>query len=66
MREISYTDAALEAIQEEFRHDEKTVHMSTDLPIQLRKEFGKERIKVTPISESAFVGAAIGLAGCGF
>jgi pyruvate dehydrogenase E1 component beta subunit len=66
MREISYIEATLEALQEEFRRDEKTVHMGTDPLLHLRKEFGEERIRVTPISESAFVGAAIGLAGSGF
>jgi pyruvate/2-oxoglutarate/acetoin dehydrogenase E1 component len=40
--------------------------MSTDIPIPLRQEFGKARVRGTPISESAFVGAAIGLAGSGF
>jgi len=66
MREITYAQAMLEALQEEFRRDEKTVHMSTDIPIPLRQEFGKARVRGTPISESAFVGAAIGLAGSGF
>jgi pyruvate/2-oxoglutarate/acetoin dehydrogenase E1 component len=32
----------------------------------LLEEFGEERVRSTPISESAFVGAAIGLAGSGF
>jgi pyruvate/2-oxoglutarate/acetoin dehydrogenase E1 component len=66
MREITYAQAALEALQEEFRRDEKTVHMSTDLPMALRQEFGEARIRVTPLSESAFVGAGIGLAGSGY
>ncbi|MFH1626098.1 MAG: transketolase C-terminal domain-containing protein, partial [Pseudomonadota bacterium] len=66
MRKISYAQAIMEAIQEEFRRDEKTVHMSTDTPFPLLEEFGKDRIKSTPISESAFVGASIGLAGSGF
>ena len=66
MRAITYREATLEALQEEFRKDEKTVHMSTDIPVELRQEFGKERVRATPISESAFVGAAIGLAGSGF
>ena len=66
MREITYDQAALEAIQEEFRRNPKTVHMSTDLPPDLRKEFGRDRIRVTPIAENNFVGASIGLAGSGF
>jgi pyruvate/2-oxoglutarate/acetoin dehydrogenase E1 component len=66
MREITYEQAANEAIHEEFRRNPKTVHLSTDLPPELRKEFGRDRIRVTPIAENNFVGAAIGLAGSGF
>ena len=66
MREITYAQASMEALQEEFRRDEKTVYMSTDIHIALRQEFGESRVRATPISESAFVGAAIGLAGSGF
>lgn len=66
MREITYEQAANEAIQEEFRRNPRTVHMSTDLAADLQKEFGAERIRVTPIAENSFVGASIGLAGSGF
>jgi len=65
-REITYEQAILEAIQEEFRRDPRTVHLSTDLPRELRDEFGESRIRVTPVAENSFVGAAIGLAGSGF
>jgi pyruvate/2-oxoglutarate/acetoin dehydrogenase E1 component len=66
MREISYMQASTEALQEEFRKNEKTVHMSTDVPADLRQEFGEARVRGTPVAESSFVGAAIGLAGSGF
>jgi pyruvate/2-oxoglutarate/acetoin dehydrogenase E1 component len=66
MREITYRQAGNEALLEEFRRNEKTVHLSADLPADLRQEFGEDRIRVTPVSESAMVGAAIGLAGSGF
>ncbi len=66
MRKITYEEAASEALLEEFRRDDKTVHLSTDIPPDLRQEFGEARIRQTPISESSFVGAAIGLAGSGF
>jgi pyruvate/2-oxoglutarate/acetoin dehydrogenase E1 component len=66
MREITYMQASAEALLEEFRRDEKLVHLAEDIPFDLRDEFGEERIRMTPISESAFVGAAIGLAGSGF
>lgn len=66
MREITYEQAATEAIQEEFRRNPRTVHMSTDLAADLQQEFGPDRIRVTPIAENSFVGASIGLAGAGF
>ncbi|MFC2010331.1 alpha-ketoacid dehydrogenase subunit beta [Chloroflexota bacterium] len=66
MREITYNRASQEALMEEFRRDEKMVHLSADLPQELRQEFGEDRVRVTPVSESVFVGAAIGLAGSGF
>jgi len=66
MREITYEQAAKEAIQEEFRKNPRTVHMSTDLAADLQQEFGADRIRVTPIAENNFVGASIGLAGSGF
>ncbi len=66
MREIAYSQAANEALMEEFRKDARHVYMSTDAPSAMVKEFGSERIRMTPISESAAAGAAIGLAGSGF
>jgi acetoin:2,6-dichlorophenolindophenol oxidoreductase subunit beta len=66
MREITYEQAATEAIQEEFRRNPRTVHLSTDLAADLQREFGADRIRVTPIAENNFVGASIGLAGSGF
>ena len=66
MREITYEQAALEAIQEEFRRDARTVYLATDLDAVLQGEFGPDRVRVTPIAENSFVGAAIGLAGSGF
>jgi acetoin:2,6-dichlorophenolindophenol oxidoreductase subunit beta len=66
MREITYEQAATEAIQEEFRRNPRTVHLSTDLAADLQREFGEDRIRVTPIAENSFVGASIGLAGSGF
>ena len=65
MREITYDQAATEAIQEEFRNNPRAVHMSTDLAPELQQEFGSDRILVTPIAENNFVGASIGLAGSG-
>jgi acetoin:2,6-dichlorophenolindophenol oxidoreductase subunit beta len=66
MRELSYNEAALEAIAEEMRRDPKVFYMSTDPIGPLLKEFGPERIRATPIAEAAFTGMGIGAAGCGF
>jgi pyruvate dehydrogenase E1 component beta subunit len=66
MKKIAYMRAATDALVEEFRRNDKLVHLATDLQAELRQEFGEERVRVTPISESAFVGAAVGLAGSGY
>jgi acetoin:2,6-dichlorophenolindophenol oxidoreductase subunit beta len=65
-RQITYQQAALEALQEEFRRDGRTLYMSEHVNQTLRDEFGETRVRETPISESAFVGAGVGLAGSGF
>jgi pyruvate/2-oxoglutarate/acetoin dehydrogenase E1 component len=66
MREISYLQASAEALQEEFRRNDKLIHIAEDIAFDLRQEFGEARVWQTPIAESSFVGAAIGLAGSGF
>lgn len=66
MRELTYNQAAIEAISEEMRRDEKIFYLSTDALPPLLKEFGPERIRATPITEAALTGMAIGAAGCGF
>src|SRR5207237_8177988 len=65
MRELTYNEAALEAIAEEMRRDPKIFYMAPDTIPPLLKEFGEQRIKATPITEAAFTGMAIGAAGCG-
>ena len=66
MRELTYNQAAIEAIAEEMRRDEKIFYMSTDAIGPLLKEFGESRVRATPITEAALTGMAIGAAGCGF
>src|SRR5215475_4858558 len=66
MRELTYNEAALEAVAEEMRRDSKIFYMSTDALPPLLNEFGPQRIKATPITEAAFTGIGIGAAGCGF
>lgn len=71
MRNISFSQATLEAMQEEMRRDERVFIMGEDIASQggifgqfkgLPKEFGLERVRDTPISETAIVGAGIGAA----
>jgi pyruvate/2-oxoglutarate/acetoin dehydrogenase E1 component len=66
MPELSYNDAALQAIAEEMRRDPKIFYLSTDALPPLLNEFGPERVRATPIAEAALTGMAIGAAGCGF
>ncbi len=66
MRELTYNEAALEAIAEEMRRDPKIFYMSTDALPPLLKEFGDQRIRATPITEAALTGMSIGAAGSGF
>ena len=68
MREITYTEAILEAFTEERRRDDKVFHLCGSLgPLErLIPEFGADRVRVCPISEEAYVGASIGAAGSGF
>src|SRR5260370_15014004 len=66
MRELTYNEAAIEAVAEEMRRDPKIFYMSTDAIAPLLKEFGAERVRATPITEAALTGMAIGAAGCGF
>lgn len=66
MRTITYLNAITEAIAEEMRRDPKIFHLSTDAPPALLKEFGPERVRQTPITESALTGMAIGAAGSGY
>ncbi|HTV44923.1 MAG TPA: transketolase C-terminal domain-containing protein [Stellaceae bacterium] len=66
MRELTYNEAAIEAIAEEMRRDPRIFYLSTDALPPLLREFGPERVRATPITEAALTGMAIGAAGCGF
>jgi len=66
MRELTYNDAAIEAVAEEMRRDQRIFYMSTDPIPSLVEEFGDRRIRATPIAEAALTGMAIGAAGSGF
>jgi len=71
MREITYTEAVREALSEAMREDENVFIMGEDIGIYggafgvtrgMLEEFGPERIRHTPISESAIAGASVGAA----
>jgi pyruvate dehydrogenase E1 component beta subunit len=67
----TYREAMREAIRDAMRRDERVFLMGEDVgryggcfavSLGLLEEFGPERIRDTPLSESAFVGAGIGAA----
>jgi pyruvate/2-oxoglutarate/acetoin dehydrogenase E1 component len=65
-RELTYAEAATEAITQEMRRDPRIFYLATDPIAPILKEFGPKRMRATPITESAFTGMAIGAAGCGY
>jgi pyruvate/2-oxoglutarate/acetoin dehydrogenase E1 component len=71
MPEITYAEAIRAAMSEEMRRDERVFIFGEDIgryggafgvSFGMLDEFGPERIKETPISEAAIVGAAAGAA----
>jgi pyruvate dehydrogenase E1 component beta subunit len=69
MKETRYIRAITEALREEMARDEKVVVIGEDVALPggsfsatrgLLEEFGPQRIKDTPISESAIIGLALG------
>lgn len=66
MRRITYDQAGMEAVAEEMRREPQSFHLGTDAPPPLLKEFGAQRVRATPIAESALTGIAVGAAGSGF
>ena len=65
MREISFQAALDEAVAEEMRRDPRVITLGTDFTGDPTKEFGPERVRFTPISESVLTGMGLGAAGCG-
>ncbi|NLZ54762.1 MAG: alpha-ketoacid dehydrogenase subunit beta [Thermoanaerobacteraceae bacterium] len=70
----TYAQAIRDVIAEEMRRDEKVFIMGEDIAELggifgctrgLLEEFGEKRVRNTPISEAAIVGAGIGAACCG-
>ena len=71
-RDISLTQALNEAMREEMRRDERVFIMGEDIRSGvygasggLFSEFGEDRVLDCPLSENAFVGAAVGAAAVG-
>jgi pyruvate dehydrogenase E1 component beta subunit len=72
VRSISYREALREALREEMRRDRTVFLLGEDIGRYwggafkvtdgLAEEFGDERVRDTPISESAIIGTAVGAA----
>jgi pyruvate/2-oxoglutarate/acetoin dehydrogenase E1 component len=71
MRKITYREAVIEALREEMQRDPSVYLLGEDIAefggsykttAGLLQEFGKERVRNTPISEAAIIGAALGSA----
>lgn len=64
-REMSFADAIESALAQAMAQDESIIILGEDVPLIRRNlfvRFGKQRVRGTPISESAFVGAAVAAA----
>ena len=75
MKTLTYAQAINEAIAEEMRRDKKVLVLGEDVgklggvfkvTKGLLDEFGPERVRDTPLSENAIIGAAIGAAIMGY
>ena len=74
MAQMTYREAVRQALREELRHDEHVFLLGEDIAefggslkvtLGLLDEFGPKRIRNTPISEMALLGAAVGAAATG-
>src|SRR5580700_12113058 len=65
-KEMMYADAIAAAIIEEMQRDPNVVFYGQNMAMTegdpVLKRFGKERVRIAPISETAEIGAAIGAA----
>ena len=66
MRQLTFAQALDEAVAEEMRRDERVITLGTDFTGDPIKEFGPQRVRFTPISESAITGMGLGAAGSGY
>ncbi len=68
MRELGFAAAIEEALCQAMAEDERIVVFGEDVPglrMNLYAQFGERRVRPAPISESAFLGAAVGAAMAG-
>jgi len=69
-REIPYIQALGEAVHQEMARDESVVYFGQNLGLTdddpFVQAFGNDRVRVTPISETAEIGMAVGAAFAGF
>jgi pyruvate/2-oxoglutarate/acetoin dehydrogenase E1 component len=74
MAEMTYREAIKQALREELRNDERVLMLGEDIAdfggtfkvsLGLLEEFGPKRIRNTPLSETAILGAALGAAATG-
>ncbi len=75
MRELTYSQALREALIEEMERDPRILLLGEDIGVYggvfkvtegLLARFGPARVRETPISESGFIGASVGLAMTGW
>ncbi|WDL97584.1 alpha-ketoacid dehydrogenase subunit beta [Alicyclobacillus sp. ALC3] len=71
MRTITFQEAIREAMSQKMRQDKRTFILGEDIGVYggafgvtngMLDEFGPERVRITPISESAITGCAVGAA----
>ena len=69
-REIPYIQALGEAVHQEMARDESVIYFGQNLGLTdedpFVQAFGNDRVRVTPISETAEIGMAVGAAFAGF
>ncbi len=74
MAQITYREAIKQALREELQNDERVFMLGEDIAefggtfkvsLGLLEEFGPRRIRNTPLSETAILGAAVGAAATG-
>ncbi len=68
MKTLSFADAIEDALAQAMSNDNRIIIFGEDvhmLRVSLLVRFGERRVRPTPISEAAFVGAAVGAAMAG-